>query len=57
MLDLDYGPGVFAMWIAVVVICPAIYGMFFVDAHWKNHQENDTGNDDAFNQVLVNLLN
>jgi len=49
MLDLDYGPGVFAMWIAVVVICPAIYGMFFVDAHWKNHQENDTGNDDAFN--------
>jgi len=48
MLDVDYSPGVFAMWIALVVIAPAIYGIFFVDAHWKKHQEaNDT--DDAFN--------
>jgi len=48
MLDIDYGPGVFMLWIAVVVIVPAIYGIFFVDAHWKKHQQ-DTTDDDVFN--------
>jgi len=48
MIDLDYGPGVFAFWIACVLIFPAIYGAFFVDAHWRKHQQdNDT--EDAFN--------
>jgi len=48
MIDLDYGPGVFALWIAVTVICPLIYGLFFVDAHWRKHQQ-DNDNDDVFN--------
>lgn len=48
MIDLDYGPGVFALWITVVLVCPAIYGMFFVDAHWRKHQQEDS-NDDVFN--------
>lgn len=48
MIDIDYGPGVFAVIIAFVVILPAIYGMFFVDAHWQKHQK-DGKNDDAFN--------
>jgi hypothetical protein len=48
MLDIDYSPGVFFMWICVVVICPAIYGIFFVDANWKKHAEKDDG-DDVFN--------
>ena len=48
MIDLDYGPGVFAAVIAVVFIVPAIYGAFFVDAHWRKHQQEDT-NDDVFN--------
>jgi len=48
MIDIDYGPGVFAVWIALVVIAPAIYGAFFVDAHWKKHQE-DNEDMDAFN--------
>ena len=48
MIDLDYGPGVFAMWIALVVIAPAIYGIFFVDANWRKHQQEDDS-DDVFN--------
>lgn len=48
MIDLDFGPGVMAMWIALVFIAPAIYGMTLVDAHWKRHQEEGDG-DDAFN--------
>ena len=48
MIDLDYSPGVFAVIIVIVMIVPAIYGMFFVDAHWKRHQAEST-DDDAFN--------
>jgi len=48
MIDLDYGPGVFMLWIAVVVICPLIYGLFFVDAHWRKHQQEEDS-DDVFN--------
>ena len=48
MIDIDYGPGVFAAVIAVVFIVPALYGMLFVDAYWKKHQQEDT-NDDVFN--------
>ncbi len=48
MLDIDYPPGVFATIIVFVLILPALYGMIFVDAYWKKHQESgDT--DDAFN--------
>jgi len=48
MLDIDYSPGVFTMWTIVTIICPAIYGIFFVDANWKKHQD-DGASDDAFN--------
>lgn len=48
MIDIDYGPGVFAAIIAFVVIAPTIYGMFFVDAHWRKHQQENT-DDDVFN--------
>ncbi len=48
MIDLDYGPGVFALWIAVTIICPAIYGIFFVDANWEKHKDEDSS-EDVFN--------
>lgn len=47
MLDIDFAPGVFMMWIAVVVIFPALYGIFFVDKYWKQHKSEKA--DDAFN--------
>jgi len=48
MIDLDYGPGVFALWIVVAAVFPILYGTFVIDAHWKKHQqEGDT--EDAFN--------
>ena len=46
MLDIDYAPGVFAVIICVVLIVPALYGMFFVDAFWKKNKE--AGGDSAF---------
>jgi len=50
MFDIDYAPAVFGTIIAFVVLLPAIYGMFFVDAHWKAHKENAAeGGDDVFN--------
>ena len=48
MIDIDYGPGVFAAIIAIVFIAPALYGIFLVDANWKKHQSENT-DDDVFN--------
>ena len=48
MIDVDFAPGVFAGIIICVVIAPALYGLLFVDAFWKKHQE-EGGNDDVFN--------
>lgn len=48
MIDIDNGPLVFAGIIFFVVLLPALYGIFFVDAHWRKHQQEDT-NDDVFN--------
>jgi len=48
MIDLDYGPGVFILWIVVAAVFPILYGVFFVDANWKKHQDDDDG-DDVFN--------
>ncbi|MDH5231818.1 MAG: hypothetical protein OEY38_17290 [Gammaproteobacteria bacterium] len=48
MIDLDYGPGVFAMWIIIVVLAPALYGLLFVDKYWEQHQKENS-NDDVFN--------
>ncbi|NOY71068.1 MAG: hypothetical protein GXP14_01615 [Gammaproteobacteria bacterium] len=47
MFDIDYAPGVFATIIAFVVILPALYGIFFVDAYYEQHQKEEA--DDAFN--------
>jgi len=47
MIDIDFGPGVFMGFIAIVFTFPAIYGMLFVDAYWKQHQEE--GGEDVFN--------
>ena len=49
MIDWDYGPGVFALWIVVAAAGPAIFGAFFVDAYWEKHQAEDDGSEDAFN--------
>ncbi len=50
MLDIDHGPTVFACIIALVVILPALYGIFFVDSYWKEHRDNASeGGDDVFN--------
>ncbi len=43
MLDIDYAPGVFAVIISIVLIVPALYGMFFVDAFWKKNKESGDG--------------
>ena len=49
MIDIDYAPGVFAMWILLVVVAPAVYGLF-VDTKWKENKENISDEDaDAFN--------
>lgn len=48
MLDIDHGPMIFMIWIAVVFIAPALYGVFLVDAFWKKHQQ-EGGKDDVFN--------
>ncbi len=48
MIDIDYAPGVFAFWILCVLVFPALYGIFFVDANWRKHQQ-DSADDDAFN--------
>jgi hypothetical protein len=48
MVDVDFGPGVFMGIIAFVFTAPALYGLLFVDAFWKQHQE-EGGNDDVFN--------
>ncbi len=47
MFDIDYAPGVFAAIIVGVFILPALYGMFFVDAYYEQHQKEEA--DDAFN--------
>lgn len=39
MIDIDYAPAVFAGWIIMVLVLPALYGMFFVDAYWKKNKE------------------
>lgn len=39
MIDIDYAPAVFAGWILMVLILPALYGMFLVDAFWKKNKE------------------
>lgn len=46
MIDIDYAPGVFAAIIAVVFLCFAVYGFFFVDSYryWEKKQAGD--NDD-----------
>jgi len=50
MLDIDFAPGVFASIIAFVLVLPALYGMFFVDAYWKKNKESSSSADsDAFN--------
>jgi len=47
MIDIDYAPAVFAMWIIMVLVLPALYGMFLVDAYWKKNKEQvgDQGED------------
>ena len=50
MLDIDHGPTVFAVIIALVVTLPALYGLLFVDSYWKQHRDNAAeGGDDVFN--------
>ena len=48
MIDVDFGPGVFMGIIAFVFAAPTLYGLLFVDAFWKKHQE-EGGDDDVFN--------
>ncbi len=48
MIDIDNGPLVFAVIIFFVFLLPALYGMLFVDAFWKKHQQEST-DDDVFN--------
>lgn len=47
MIDYDFAPGVFAMWIALTVAAPTLYGLLFVDKYWKQHKAEKA--DDAFN--------
>ena len=42
MFDVDYAPAVFAGWILMVLICPTIYGLFFVDKYWKKNKEDQS---------------
>ncbi len=49
MIDWDYGPGVFALWIAVAAIGPILYGTFVIDAYWQKHQAEDDDSPDVFN--------
>ncbi|KAF0190653.1 MAG: hypothetical protein FD165_2555 [Gammaproteobacteria bacterium] len=50
MIDIDYAPAVFAMWIIMVLVCPAIYGLFVVDKYWKKNKEDQAQkNSNVFN--------
>lgn len=49
MIDYDYAPGVFAGMIVFAIVCPTLYGIFLVDAHWKRHSEEVGNDDDVFN--------
>jgi hypothetical protein len=46
MIDIDYAPAVFAGIIAMVLLLPALYGIFFVDSYrlWEKKEAGD--NDD-----------
>lgn len=49
MIDWDYGPGVFTLWIIVAALGPVLFGAFVVDEYWEKHQADDDGSEDAFN--------
>lgn len=49
MLDIDYAPAVMALWIGVVLVLPALYGIFMVDAFWrKNKEQGGSEGEDVF---------
>lgn len=41
MIDIDYAPAVFAGVILLVLLLPALYGIFFVDSY-RNWEKTDT---------------
>lgn len=43
MIDIDYGPGVMASIIFLVLLLPTLYGLFLVDAYWKKNKESSQG--------------
>lgn len=49
MIDIDYAPGVLAVIILLVLLLPALYGMFFVDSYrlWEKKDAGDN-NDNPF---------
>lgn len=46
MIDVDYAPAVMAAWIILVLVAPAIYGLFVVDKYWKKNKEDQALKDD-----------
>lgn len=46
MIDIDYGPGVFAVYILAVFLLPFLYS-FIVDKYWKQHQSDQSMSKDA----------
>ena len=57
MIDIDYGPGVFAVYILAVFILPFLYS-FIVDKYWKQHQADQSMSKDAdaFKQAAFDAL-
>jgi hypothetical protein len=49
MFDVDYAPAVMFGWICMVLIVPALYGVFLVDKYWKKNKAEASSADDAFN--------
>lgn len=45
MIDIDYAPAVFASIIALVVLLPTLYGIFFVDSY-RLWEKKEAGNND-----------
>lgn len=43
MIDIDYAPAVMAAIITLVLLLPALYGLFLVDAYWKKNKEEGKG--------------
>lgn len=50
MIDIDYAPAVFAAIIALVVLLPSIYGLFFVDSYrlWEKKDQAGDNDDNPF---------